>query len=169
MIEEYLALAHVPVWTEQGLDSRALMMRVFLAADGSGDYRVLPGGLSRIGGTEREVVSGQRGGGSKDTWILSDAPVEGFSLLPGRLRARRHCAERRAVSSRSVEHLFWMGRYAERSENAARMLRAVLSRLPQGDSSVSASWRRWSPRADASNCCRRTPGSTGTRRNTRGR
>jgi uncharacterized alpha-E superfamily protein len=44
----------------------------------------------------------------------------------------------RLVSSRSVEHLFWMGRYAERSENAARILRAVLSRLPQSESSVSA-------------------------------
>jgi len=31
-----------------------------------------------------------------------------------------------------------MGRYAERSENAARLLRAVLTRLPQGDASVSA-------------------------------
>jgi uncharacterized alpha-E superfamily protein len=45
----------------------------------------------------------------------------------------------RAVSSRAAEHLFWMGRYAERSENAARLLRALLSRLPQRDLSVSAS------------------------------
>jgi uncharacterized alpha-E superfamily protein len=95
--------------------------------------------LSRIGGSDHEVVSGQRGGGSKDTWILSDAPVEGFSLLPGRLRASDIAQSERAVSSRSVEHLFWLGRYAERSENAARLLRAVLSRLPQGDDSVSAS------------------------------
>jgi len=43
----------------------------------------------------------------------------------------------RAVSSRAAEHLFWMGRYAERSENAARLLRAVLTRMPQGDASVS--------------------------------
>jgi uncharacterized circularly permuted ATP-grasp superfamily protein/uncharacterized alpha-E superfamily protein len=137
VLEEYLPLAHVPVWTERGVESRKLMMRAFLVSDGQGDFRVLPGGLSRIGGTDREVVSGRRGGGSKDTWILSDAPVERFSLLPGRLRAsdvRRHA---RAVSSRSAEHLFWLGRYAERSENAARLLRALLSRLPQGDASVS--------------------------------
>jgi uncharacterized circularly permuted ATP-grasp superfamily protein/uncharacterized alpha-E superfamily protein len=137
VVQEYLPLAHVPVWTENGLETRALMMRAFLAADGRGDYRVLPGGLSRIGGTEREVVSGARGGGSKDTWVLSDAPVERFSLLPGRLHARDLARAERAVSSRSAEHLFWMGRYAERSENAARLVRAVLSRLPQGDASVS--------------------------------
>jgi uncharacterized circularly permuted ATP-grasp superfamily protein/uncharacterized alpha-E superfamily protein len=139
VLQEYLPLAHVPVWTGAAFETRALMMRIFLAADGDGDYRVLPGGLSRIGGTEREVVSGSRGGGSKDTWVLSDKPVEGFSLLPGRLRAPDLVRGERVVSSRSAEHLFWMGRYAERSENAARLVRAVLSRLPQGDSTVSVS------------------------------
>jgi uncharacterized alpha-E superfamily protein len=33
------------------------------------------------------------------------------------------------VSSRAAEHLFWLGRYAERAESSARLLRAVLSRL----------------------------------------
>ena len=155
VLEEYLPLAHVPVWSEHGLESRALMMRVFLAADGHGDYRVLPGGLSRIGGTDREVVSGQRGGGSKDTWVLSDAPVERFSLLPGRLARRTSPRSERAVSSRAAEHLFWMGRYAERSENAARLLRAVLSRLPQRRRQrLGRARRRSSPPAAASSCCR---------------
>jgi uncharacterized circularly permuted ATP-grasp superfamily protein/uncharacterized alpha-E superfamily protein len=139
VLQEYLPLAHTPVWVDDHVESRALMMRVFLASDGRGDYHGLPGGLSRIGGTDRAVVSGQRGGGSKDTWVLSDSPVERFSLLPGRLRAIDIARSERAVSSRSAEHLFWMGRYAERSENAARLLRAVLSRLPQSDSSVAAS------------------------------
>jgi uncharacterized circularly permuted ATP-grasp superfamily protein/uncharacterized alpha-E superfamily protein len=137
VVEEYLPLAHSPVWQDDHLESRALLMRVFLAFDGNGDYRVLPGGLSRIGGTDGIVVSGQRGGGSKDTWVLSHAPVERFSLLPGRIQAPDVIRGERAVSSRSAEHLFWMGRYAERSENAARLLRAVLTRLPQGDTSVS--------------------------------
>ncbi len=137
VIEEYIPLSHTPVWEDGRLQGRALMMRVFLASDGRGDYRVMPGGLSRIAGSEREMVSGQRGGGSKDTWVLSEAPVERFSLLPGRLRLHDIARSERAVSSRSAEHLFWLGRYAERSENAARLLRAVLSRMPQGDASVS--------------------------------
>jgi uncharacterized circularly permuted ATP-grasp superfamily protein/uncharacterized alpha-E superfamily protein len=135
--EEYVPLAHAPVWMDDHLESRALLMRIYLASDGHGDYHVLPGGLARIGGTDGVVVSGQRGGGSKDTWVLSHAPVDRFSLLPGRLRAPDLHRGERAVSSRSAEHLFWMGRYAERSENAARLLRAVLTRLPQGDASVS--------------------------------
>ena len=39
----------------------------------------MPGGLSRIAGEDRHVVSGQRGGSSKDTWVLSDVPVASFA------------------------------------------------------------------------------------------
>jgi uncharacterized alpha-E superfamily protein len=41
------------------------------------------------------------------------------------------------VSSRSGENLFWLGRYAERSENSTRLLRAVLSRLSDTDAVAS--------------------------------
>jgi uncharacterized circularly permuted ATP-grasp superfamily protein/uncharacterized alpha-E superfamily protein len=144
VLEDDLPLSHVPVWHNGRLESRALMLRVFLVADGHGDYKVMPGGLSRIAGREgagsdRQVVSSQRGGGSKDTWVMSDAPVERFSLLPGRLRLDDIARSERMVSSRAGENLFWLGRYAERSENSARLLRAVLSRLHQGDSFID--WR----------------------------
>jgi uncharacterized circularly permuted ATP-grasp superfamily protein/uncharacterized alpha-E superfamily protein len=130
VLQEYLPLSHAPVWQHGRLESRALMLRVFVTADGRGDYEVMPGGLSRIAGGERQIVSSQRGGSSKDAWVLSDAPVEAVTLLPGRLSAEDVARSLRAVSSRSGENLFWLGRYAERAENCARLLRAVLSRLP---------------------------------------
>jgi uncharacterized circularly permuted ATP-grasp superfamily protein/uncharacterized alpha-E superfamily protein len=141
VLEEYLPLSHVPVWDGRRFESRALMLRVFLAADGHGDYCVMNGGLARIGGSERELVSGQRGGGSKDTWVLSDRPVERVSLLRGRLKPEDIARSERMVSSRAAEHLFWMGRYAERSENCARLMRAVLTRLHYGDPVVSSASR----------------------------
>ena len=141
VLEEYVPLSHVPVWHAGTIDSRALMMRVFLVADGRGDYKVMAGGLSRIAGTERQFVSGQRGGGSKDTWVLSDLPVERISLLPGRLRSSDIVRSERMVSSRAAEHLFWMGRYAERSENCARLMRAVLTRLHDGDGLITGGSR----------------------------
>jgi uncharacterized alpha-E superfamily protein len=104
------------------------MLRVFLIANGRGDYRLMPGGLSRIAGEERHVVSGQRGGSSKDTWVLSEAPVLPLPPVERRQRAREVAGEDQ-TSSRAAEHLFWLGRYAERSENAARLLRSVLCRL----------------------------------------
>jgi uncharacterized circularly permuted ATP-grasp superfamily protein/uncharacterized alpha-E superfamily protein len=136
-VADDLPLSHAPVWHGGRLESRALMLRAFLVSDGRGDYRVLPGGLTRIAGDDRQIVSSQRGGSSKDTWVLSDAPVERFSLLPGRLRPEDVTRGDRLLSSRTGENLFWLGRYAERSENSARLLRAVLSRLHQGDALVS--------------------------------
>jgi uncharacterized circularly permuted ATP-grasp superfamily protein/uncharacterized alpha-E superfamily protein len=133
VLQRYLPLSHAPAWHEGRLDRRVLMLRVFLVADGRGDYHVMPGGLSRIAGRDRQVVSGQRGGSSKDTWVLSDAPIERFSLLPGRLRLDDIRKSQRTLSSRAGESLFWLGRYAERSENIARLLRAVLVRLPDAD------------------------------------
>jgi uncharacterized alpha-E superfamily protein len=87
------------------------------------------------------MVSGVGGGSSKDTWVLADAPADHLSLLPGRLRGEDIAHSRRKVSSRAGENLFWLGRYAERAENGARLMRAVLSRLHQGDALV-AGWSR---------------------------
>jgi uncharacterized circularly permuted ATP-grasp superfamily protein/uncharacterized alpha-E superfamily protein len=137
VLEEYVPLSQVPVWDKGHFGNRALMMRLFLVADGDGSYAVMNGGLARVGGDEHELVSGQRGGGSKDIWALSDGPVERVSLLRGRLRPEDIAGRERMVSSRAAEHLFWMGRYAERSEHGARILRAVLTRLHYGDPLVS--------------------------------
>lgn len=128
VVEEYLPLSHAPVWHDGRLESRALMLRVFLLADGRGDYRVMPGGLSRIAGEDRQVVSGQRGGGSKDTWVLSNASAPSVAPIERRARPREARGDHQ-TSSRAAEHLFWLGRYAERSEKSARMLRSVLGRL----------------------------------------
>ncbi len=133
VLEEFLPLSHAPVWHEGRLESRAVMLRVFLVADGRGDYQVMPGGLTRIAGSDRHIVSSQRGGSSKDTWVLSDSPVERFSMLATRPPADEATDASRIVSSRAGENLFWLGRYAERSENCARLLRAVLSRMPDSD------------------------------------
>ena len=78
--------------------------------------------------TDRPIVSSQRGGSSKDTWVLSD---RGRAARPPRQPARAARARGRrsiaGVSSRAAEHLFWLGRYAERSEStrAAAARRAV--------------------------------------------
>jgi uncharacterized circularly permuted ATP-grasp superfamily protein/uncharacterized alpha-E superfamily protein len=132
VVEEFLPLSHAPMWHNGRLENRALMLRVFLLDDGAGDYHMMPGGLSRIAGEDRLVVSGQRGGSSKDTWVLSDVPVA--SPVPAERRAHLHRLHGEPqTSSRAAEHLFWLGRYAERSENAARLLRSVLSRLTDTD------------------------------------
>jgi uncharacterized circularly permuted ATP-grasp superfamily protein/uncharacterized alpha-E superfamily protein len=129
--QELINLSTVPVWSEERrLTPRRVVLRVYLAADGD-SFLVMPGGLARVSlSIDTPVVSMQRGGGSKDTWVLSDVPVDTFSLQ--RPRNAPVDLSRGVVSdlpSRAADHIFWLGRYAERSENLARVLRCILLRL----------------------------------------
>lgn len=67
-----LALSTVPILTEAGLAPRHVDLRPFvLVSPHSVD--VVPGGLTRVAMTEGSlVVNSSQGGGTKDTWVLSD-------------------------------------------------------------------------------------------------
>jgi hypothetical protein len=71
----------------------------------------------------------QRGGGSKDTWVLSSGPVDTFGLLapPGQPVELKRSAN--DLPSRVADNVFWLGRYAERAEDTARLVRTILARL----------------------------------------
>jgi uncharacterized alpha-E superfamily protein len=109
---------------------RRVVLRMYLAASGD-SWVVMPGGLARVSPTlDTPVVSMQRGGGSKDTWVLSDRPVNVFTLQPRPdqpVELNRGAGT--ALPSRAADHLFWLGRYAERCEHLARVLRCILVRL----------------------------------------
>src|SRR4029077_20446742 len=93
-----------------------------------------PGGLTRVASaSDLPVVSMQRGGGSKDTWVLSDGPVSTVTLLAssgGVLSKERRAAD---LPSRVADNLFWLGRHAERAEHTMRLLRSVVVRLTHED------------------------------------
>jgi uncharacterized circularly permuted ATP-grasp superfamily protein/uncharacterized alpha-E superfamily protein len=129
--QELLNLSTVPVWLrEHGLTPRRVVLRVYLAAEGD-SWVVIPGGLARVSPSiNTPVVSMQRGGGSKDTWVLSQGPVDTFSLQQPRdvpLNLSRGVVS--DLPSRAADHVFWLGRYAERGEHLARILRCILIRL----------------------------------------
>ena len=92
----------------------------------------MPGGLTRTAaGPDSLVVSMQQGGGSKDTWVLSAGPVSPFSLLPppgGPIELSRGGGD---LPSRAADNLHWLGRYVERAEGRARLLRGILVRLTE--------------------------------------
>jgi uncharacterized circularly permuted ATP-grasp superfamily protein/uncharacterized alpha-E superfamily protein len=126
--QERLAFSQAPVWRTggaQGFAARALGIRVYAVATPAG-YRVMPGGLARIASDTADIVSMQRGGGSKDVWVLAadrkSVDDAGASNLAPRAPARHD-----DLPSRLAENLFWLGRYSERCEAKARLLRATLS------------------------------------------
>ena len=127
--QERVSLSTAPVWERGRLEPRPLVMRAYVGASPVG-YTVMPGGLTRFSNSpDRLVVSMQSGGGSKDTWVVTDGPVNPLSLLQTKtqiVRLERAAAE---VPSRVADNLFWLGRYAERLEDTLRLLRCVLVRL----------------------------------------
>jgi uncharacterized alpha-E superfamily protein len=89
----------------------------------------MPGGLTRVAAAnEWHTLSMQHGGASKDTWVLSDAPVEAVTLLnaPGGGIELRRVGNN--LPSRLADNFFWLGRYAERADATARLLRSAFSR-----------------------------------------
>ncbi len=128
--QEEIPYSTAPVWSGHGFQPRQVVLRVFLVASGD-SYVVMPGGLTRVAGDdqERPGISMQQGSGSKDTWVLADQSRK--TPVPP-IRHRYPVVIRRAAAqypSRVADNLFWIGRYAERSEFATRMLRGVISRV----------------------------------------
>jgi len=135
--QELAQLSQAPVWQAEDaqLQARAIGMRVYAVASAEG-YRVLPGGLTRVAAAaDAEVVSMQRGGASKDTWVLGERAPGGEPwqwLRP--LGVRDLVRSDPYLPSRVVENLFWFGRYSERCDDSARLLRIMLARyVDDGD------------------------------------
>jgi uncharacterized circularly permuted ATP-grasp superfamily protein/uncharacterized alpha-E superfamily protein len=128
--QELLHLSTAPVWSEDSITPRRVVLRVFVAAAGD-SWAVMPGGLARVSPSiDSPVVSMQRGGGSKDIWILSDRPVEHVTLQRSRdLPVVLKRGSSSDLPSRAADNLFWLGRYGERCEHLARVLRCILVRL----------------------------------------
>ena len=72
-----LALSTVPTFTERGVAPRHVDFRPFVLTGGDG-VRIVPGGLTRVALREGSlVVNSSQGGGTKDSFILSETPMKG--------------------------------------------------------------------------------------------
>jgi uncharacterized circularly permuted ATP-grasp superfamily protein/uncharacterized alpha-E superfamily protein len=131
--QDQVALSTAPVWLGHRLEPRPIVFRTYVAATGD-SYAVMPGGLTRVSSARNvPVVSMQREGASKDTWVVSDGPVSTVSLLApagAALRLERAATD---LPSRVAEHLFWLGRNAERAEHTIRLLRSLVALLTDED------------------------------------
>ncbi len=130
--QEQVALSTAPVWESNCLNSRSMVLRTYVLSTPQG-WVTIPGGLVRVAEANGSVVSMQRGGHSKDAWVLWDHPVDTFSML----RPRDEPVELRRVShvvpSSVADNTFWLGRYVERAENIARILRSMVSRVRRAE------------------------------------
>jgi uncharacterized circularly permuted ATP-grasp superfamily protein/uncharacterized alpha-E superfamily protein len=126
--QERIALSNAPVWENGNLHTRSVVLRSYVLNTGNG-WTAIPGGLVRVADVEGSVVSMQRGGHSKDAWVLWDSPVDTFSMLHPRNEPVALRRDRPRVPSSVADNLFWLGRYVERAEYTARVVRSLASRV----------------------------------------
>ena len=136
---QYVAQARVshsttPVWAEGRWQPWHVALRTYQLQT-AGGVEVLPGGLARANPQEHILGSPPTSGQlTLDCWVSSGQPVDTeTTLLPppdAKITIKRSGDE---LPSRVAEHLFWLGRYAERCEGIARLLRTTLIRLSGED------------------------------------
>lgn len=119
----------VPESVGAGFVPRPLLLRMFLTFDGA-QWRTLPGGLARALSPE-DPLSGRLPlhALSKDVWVAAEDEAD--LLGPAFLRVPPLAIRRTAgdLPSRVADNFFWLGRYLERLDGTARLLRAGLVRL----------------------------------------
>ena len=124
-----------PCWTATGLREQPVTVRAFALAQN----RIAPCALAWSGGssalTSALVQTTDR---IKDVWILRRPFVPEVSIFSQTEEAPR----RLRLTSRVAESVFWMGRYAERSEATARVVRIVQMMPPPMSAGGSAPQRQ---------------------------
>jgi len=124
--QEHISFSTTPSFTGNSIEPRNAIIRSFsfLGKDG---YEVMPGGLVRVSASKDSLVfSNQKGGNSKDLWILSDE--EATNKTP--LRHKDYIDSKlENISTKRAENLFWLGRYLNRAIITSRMLRFNLKSM----------------------------------------
>ena len=154
--QEWVHVSQAPVLErhpDEMLSARTVGLRVFAVAT-PGGYRVMPGGLTRVAvDGDSRVIAMQRGGRSKDTWVLSDAPVNAaFSLISNTVQAADLVGPRSNLPSRAplTPSFRWSG--SSPGWSASRMAAGCTGARP----------RKTSRRPETCSCCgRRTASFSG--------
>lgn len=93
-------------------------------------YRVMPGGLSWVGEPGTPLMKSRV---VKDIWVLAEAPQPHISLLRQAHGPILVTRDGKDLPCRVAESLFWLGRYGERLDIRARLLRESLAKLMEVD------------------------------------
>lgn len=111
------------------LEPRSVVVRLFMIFDGRA-WHAFQGGLGTVLSSD-DAAAGRLPYDelSKDVWVLIDEQntIVGPDSTPlGALPIRRTAGD---LPSRVADNFFWLGRYLERLENAARLTRVFLKRI----------------------------------------
>ncbi len=127
--QEKISFSTAPNLVDGTIESRNLVTRTFCIASNK-DYSVMPGGLVRVAPDRETIrVSNQRGGTSKDFWVLEDSPVKEDLSRHWQKRSSLAASGLNDLPSLTAENLYWAGRYVGRTLVNARFLRMVMRQM----------------------------------------
>src|SRR5664279_6133358 len=129
--QQVAPFSEAPMAAPHGLIAGQASMRLFTVAHGSG-YVAMPGSLGRVQDTELTNPDG-RSSIAKDVWVRS-ARTDSTDRREGRVWLYEgpvvHPERSESTSSpRVLEDMFWLGRYAERTEDLTRLLIVTRERI----------------------------------------
>ena len=130
--QERLVPGSAPVLTATGIAPRATVLRTFAVAQGD-SYVAMPGGLARAGSSDLAgPISNLAGAESKDMWVIGTDAAHVIEFRP-EASSPAPPIPVDALPARAAEHLFWLGRYAERAEATVRLIRTINVRRDEFD------------------------------------
>lgn len=119
--QERLQLSQAPTFDGVRVRAQPITLRTFTLRYGSA-YRPLVGGLAFVNEDAARDVAVP----TKDVWVLKSEPTDSDQNLGEVLPVAAGLAPTTMVP-RALEHMFWMGRYAERAETLLRLVLATQS------------------------------------------
>ncbi|HWO08352.1 MAG TPA: circularly permuted type 2 ATP-grasp protein, partial [Polyangiaceae bacterium] len=127
--EAWPGLSAAPFVDNGQLAYGRVAIRTYLCRRGD-EYLVMPGGMARTNASPDGLfLTGEEEGISKDIWIPTGTQMTNRpppAMPEGRSELRRGGLE---LPSRLIDDLYWLGRYIERADITARLLRAGFERL----------------------------------------
>jgi uncharacterized circularly permuted ATP-grasp superfamily protein/uncharacterized alpha-E superfamily protein len=125
--QEIIDFSTTPSYSKGKIEPRNTVIRSFSYLH-ENEYHVMPGGLIRVSPSKDSlVVSNQKGGTSKDLWILGKSEdFEGNNIFKNRSFIDSRLEN---ISTKRAENLFWLGRYLTRAITTARMIRFNLKNM----------------------------------------
>ncbi len=125
--QEIIDFSTSPCFSKGQIELRNTVIRAF-SYQHENKYHVMPGGLIRVSPSKDTlVVSNQKGGTSKDLWILGkDDDLSANNIFKNRAFIDSRLEN---ISTKRAENLFWMGRYLTRAITTARVIRFSLKNM----------------------------------------
>jgi uncharacterized circularly permuted ATP-grasp superfamily protein/uncharacterized alpha-E superfamily protein len=126
--QEEVVFSTIPYFCTQKIEPRNAVVRTFCLKNDNG-YSVMNGGLVRVSAQKDSLmVSSQKGGKSKDLWILGGAQDEtSFANFFKYTQYLETSIDK--ISTPKAENLFWLGRYLARCITTTRLIMHVVKKI----------------------------------------